>query len=418
MRRFFCVPFVALLLAGCTWGQLGGTAGRSFDNRYDKALTVNNVSGLVERFTVSAGTGDLRQPVVGGGLLLTGDRAGLHAFRATGCSGNGVPSCAAVWNVAGSFSDPVTDGSHVFAADTSGAVLHALDLNGVQQWRYTIPSVANRTSTFGSWLTLAGGDVWAPVIDADGVTADVGRIVRLSAGGCGNATCGSTLTIPTTSGVQAVSVDDGRVFVTMSGVLNAFASSTGALQWQSSASSAVAGTAVVRDGIVLARQVSGGHSNPAYGFSAAPGATCSGSPLRCTPIAQFELRGSLFLVISEHHVAWPGGVDSGPLLWVDKDIATACAPPGDCFGSAATSLPGVGFPGGGVVAAAGGVMYLGALNHIAAIDESAPTNCATKCNQLWSATLSNSVQGIAIVGGFVYLTESDGLIHAYGLPPT
>lgn len=183
--------------------------------------------------SVSFTAGAVTPTLAGDHVILahgTGDTFAVDAFDVDGC---GAPECAPVWTttLAGATSLPVAGASGpVFV--TSGDDLVALDREtGAEQWRAPLGGQ-------GAGLALAGGTLYATARDEAGA----GRLLAISADGCGEATCSAEWTATLGgSDVSSPTVGGGVVYVANGEEVQAFdAAGCGATTCSSLVSVAVA----------------------------------------------------------------------------------------------------------------------------------------------------------------------------------
>jgi hypothetical protein len=426
MRRwmFFVIP---LLVAGCaTWGQGGFDGGRSFDDRSDTAITTDNVTQLHEVWKLPGST-----PVVGGGHVFDSlndpspiVRHALVAYPEAGCTGSGVPTCAESWSLDGRYSPPATDGTSVFAVNLTTNVLRVLGTDGTPRWTYTPSAVAGATTVLAPDIRIDNGTVWLDVRDTKG-GARTDRLVSLPAAGCNAATCAATLTI----GGNAIAterdnngVDVGSFLATEGVVLasratttsccpdvnvHAYDPTTGSELWRSSED---ANLVAARDGRAYARLACETSTcTPGVIYPLHAGASCTGTPKTCTAIASLSRMTNGPVLTANHVVTVDTGGDT---VWYSNTCTGGCAK--------LASKTFIGYPGPVGFAAQGALVFTAGIpsvgnDRISAFDDSLASCPGGTCTANWTTNPSVGVRALAVSGGRLYASETDGFVHVYGL---
>jgi outer membrane protein assembly factor BamB len=232
LRLLAMLAIAGILLAACDWPMFQYNLGRSGFNPTESAISVSNVSGLVQRF--AAGTPDATgyfraysPPAVANGLVYVGSpNSGLYALDAA----TGALRWTALTPGTVSYSPAVANGVVYVSA---GAGLWALDAtNGALRWTAHTSDEPRSSPAVANGVVYVGTKVSLDALDA--------------------ATGALRWTAPIGSRVSSPAVDNGVVYVSVDdGTLYAFDAATGSIRWVFPLGSSPSSPAVV-NGVVYA----------------------------------------------------------------------------------------------------------------------------------------------------------------------
>jgi hypothetical protein len=435
--RLGMVVALVVLAAACDWTTVGFDASRSGWNAPDTALTPANVAGLTQKWKAALGSTSGSDPVLAGGKVFasmsatdTATTAALRAFDAkgvAGCTGASPASCSPLWSVSYPPAGLQPKGPQLSAPTVNGATvlvgLRSIQ-PGVSYSAIQAYAADSGTSAFGAGpgggqsVAVAAGRIYASVVH---VTRPY-PIETVNYLAAFDAKTGAEQFVATDGngvvGYSSPAVANGVLFAVISGWVEAF-DAAGVTNcstnpppgwvghvtapkfcsplWYAGAPDGTLGRPTVANGSVYVTDSSGK-------VSAFPTAGCSASP--CAPTWTGQAGTAALGTVAV----------TGSSVFVGSTDGKLSAFPAKGCGAAACSATWTAPGGAGAPSVAGAVLFTASSDgHLRAFDANgcgAPT-CASK----WDANVGSPLGGAPAVGdGRVFVTDTAGVLHAYGLP--
>lgn len=433
------VVALVVVAAACDWTTVGFDASRSGWNAPDTALTPANVATLTQKWTAALGSTSGSDPVVVGGKVFASSSAvdatagALRSFDAkgvTGCTGPSPATCTPLWSVDYPPGDIFPNLPTTVSAPTVTGGIVAVGLQTLHRFGGTAIAAYNAgtgapafSATGGGYpsLAAASGRIFASVTAIGQRSPAFISVTYLAAV---DAVTGATHFVATNESGSSFSdpaIANGGLFaVAGGGVLQAFdaAGSTGCSQfhspawpdnivfapkfcyplWSATLPNASYARPTVANGLVYVGDSAGTVSAFRAAGCGAPTCAAIWTGQAGTSASTLAVTGtSVFVGSSDGHLyAFPA-----------KGCGKAtCSPTWT-----ATTGPAVGAP-----SIAGSVLFVGSSDgHLRAFGAN---GCGKQtCTPLWDTNVGTPLRGApAVSDGRVFVTDTAGTLHAYGLP--
>jgi hypothetical protein len=431
------VVALVVLAAACDWTTVGFNANRSGWNAPDTAITPANVGTLTQRWKATLGSTSASDPVVAGGKVFASSNAvggvagALRSFDAkgvAGCTGAAPATCAPLWSVDYPPEPILPNTTTTVSAPTVTGGKVAVGVQTLNRFGGTGIGVYD-ANTGTSAFSAAGGGYPSLVATTGRIYSSVTAIgqrnpafISVTYLGVVDATTGAVQFVATNEYGSAFgdpAIASGRLFAVTGNSLQVFdaAGSTGCSPYHPPA---------WPDGVVNAPKYcyplwSATLPNVAYsrptvanGFvyvgdsagtvSAVPANGCGAST--CNPTWTGQAGTAAFGTVAVTGTSvFVGSTDGKLYAFPAKGCGAAtCAPTWTAPGAA------------GAPSIAGDVLFSASNDgHLRAFDAN---GCGkATCTPLWDTNVGTPLRGApAISDGRVFVTDTAGTLHAYGLP--
>jgi hypothetical protein len=434
--RLGIVLALVVLAAACDWTTVGFDASRSGWNAPDTAITPANVSGLTQRWKAALGSTSGSEPVVAGGRVFasmsatdTATTAALRAFDAkgmTGCTGSAPATCSPLWSVTTAPIGLQTRGPNVTPPVVIGTnvVVGYRNLNpGGSFTSMAAYAVSSGTYAFGT----GPGGLGAPVGTGGVIYAGVTKVVRpipittVDYLAAFDATNGSTRFVATDQdgGAFREPAVSGGVLFAVGGLELAAFDASGVTNCGTNAPPVWAGS-VTAPRFCLPLWTSG-VADRDFG----PPSVANGSVYVTDSqgvVSAFPAKGCRAATCAP---TWTGQAGTAALgtvavtgtsVFVGSTDGKLYAFPAKGCGSATCSPTWTAAGGAGAPSIAGDVVFTASADgHLRAFDA---RGCgASTCSAKADIDVGSPLRGApAVSDGRVFVTDSAGVLHAYGLP--
>jgi outer membrane protein assembly factor BamB len=458
MRRLAAVLAASLLLAGCSWAQFGFDAANTrhnpFEHLFPNAINVDNVAGLAETWSVpvvaNSHHSSVSAAVVGGGRVFVTSAAGigppgrLHAFAVA----DGAPLwTASIGEVAEGAETPALWNDKVIVSMTVGVA--AFDAAGVVNCSGTAPDRVCEPlwqTTHVDFLDTPHAIVGpsAPTVAHGTVFVTAGFLVALRANDGVPLWAGIVGFPPEPESASGtVAVAHGRVYVKADNFVGSHhIAGFDATRQEPCPESGISGVClgVWKGAHSLSHVITIAGPSIATGlvfhaggdtFDALGGQNCSGSPpVFCAPAWRVDV-GVPPRVVDTQAVANSklfvtraiDGTDNDRVFEVDANGTTGCGGNPKVCTSVREYLLGADLPTEeeSPPTIANGVLFIGAVNRIAAFDANGVAGCSPTmptpiCEPLVEIPVVGSPATLSVVAGTVFVSFN-GELHAYRPSP-